>query len=149
MTVIHNNPVGEITFHNGSPVLYSNVRESVEGGGSALVTEYVYHVPCHEYNNVLEWDQYDPGLNYAQKEKQVNDYLLSHSYSELKGLVCPLPNNPGKHADEYINLSDDQWLAGKLKRVDRYKDNGFFLSTTEYEYEHVRDRKSTRLNSSH
>ncbi|WP_235016818.1 hypothetical protein, partial [Bacteroides faecalis] len=27
MTVIHNNPVSEITFHNGSPVLYSNVRE--------------------------------------------------------------------------------------------------------------------------
>ena len=137
MTVIHNNPVGEITFHNGSPVLYSNVRESIEGGGSTLVTEYVYHVPFHEYNNVLEWDQYDPELNYAQKEKQVNDYLLKHSYSELKGLVCPLPNNPGKHADEYTGMSDDQWLAGKLKRVDRYKDNGFFLSTTEYEYEHA------------
>ena len=46
----------------------------------------------------------------------------------------PSSQQPGK---EYINLSDDQWPAGKLKRVDRYKDNGFFLSTTEYEYEHV------------
>ncbi|MDD3036931.1 hypothetical protein [Bacteroides sp.] len=133
LTIFHTMPVSQITFHNGSAVLYSNVREKIEGAGTKQETVYIYHVPFHKHTGILTWDVDD--LDYRKKESRVNDFLLTHSFSELQGLVCPLPNNQGKHSDEYSDISDPHWLAGKLARVERYRGSNFILSTTQYEYE--------------
>lgn len=47
LTVYHSMPVSNITFRNGSPVMYNIVSEEILGGGISQKTVYYYDVDAH------------------------------------------------------------------------------------------------------
>lgn len=59
-------PVSNITFNNGSPVMYNIVSEMVYGDSEPVQkTLYYYRVLSHDYKDLLEWDDDDPAGSVA------------------------------------------------------------------------------------
>ena len=115
-------PVSNITFNNGSPVMYNIVSEMVYGDSEPVQkTLYYYRVLSHDYKDLLEWDDDDPAgsgcrfcdeFDYRKNESLVrNNFDLSHELS-----------------DDYTYGLSNQ-MFGVLLRKEQFSDGELVAST--------------------
>ena len=108
-------PVSNITFGNGSAVMYNVVEESVMGDdGSQHRTMYYYEADWHRFEDVLTWDDSDP-------EGSVRELLSSGITESTECLVRPEPYRPHEPSDDFTPGASHR-MEGALLRTDFYRD---------------------------
>jgi hypothetical protein len=122
-------PISDITFNNGSPVMYSIVRETRYGPDEpqVLKTQYHYSVTNHMFNDVLLWDDYraeHPNmlpLDYINNSRQravVRQYINA-----------PYDINDNDQGGAYSDIFD-----GQLEKKEIFR-NDTLIASTDYLYE--------------
>lgn len=121
-------PVSNITFNNGSAVLYNIVSEEIRSKNEkiSLKTNYYYNVKSHEFEDVLRWNDDDPAGS-------VRQFLIEGS-SDTKKLVRKYPDHPREPSDDYVtNYNSSNHLYGALIRKEDFMQNKL-VASTEYTY---------------
>ena len=128
LTVYHSMPVSNITFRNGSPVMYNIVSEEILGGGISQKTVYYYDVDAHAFEDVLHWES---GENTFAS---VREFMLNQPESVLNRLGRMLPGHPYEPSDDFVTgYFETNQRNGALMGIDRF-DGQELVSSTRYEY---------------
>ncbi len=150
-------PVSNITFNNGSAVLYSFVREDwyAEGNNAVITNKYYYDVVPHLYNgDILRWDNYQsPNRKIAtnfydlQASQRNNPYARIIRKKMLEGFntysLFPnylsellLFNRPYDiyERESTADHPDSDYAQGQLIRSEQYRGGDTLVSATVYEY---------------
>ena len=131
LTVYHSMPVSNITFRNGSPVMYNIVSEEILGGGISQKTVYYYDVDAHAFEDVLHWES---GENTFAS---VREFMLNQPESVLNRLGRMLPGHPYEPSDDFVTgYFETNQRNGALMGIDRF-DGQELVSSTRYEYKKV------------
>lgn len=131
LTVYHSMPVSNITFRNGSPVMYNIVSEETLGGGISQKTVYYYNVKAHAFEDVLHWES---GENTSAS---VREFILNQPESVLNQLGRMLPGHPYEPSDDFVTgYFESNQRYGALVRIDRF-DGQELVSSTRYKYKKV------------
>lgn len=119
-------PVCEITFNNGSAVMYNIVQESVQGDdGTWTKNMYYYKVNYHDFEDLLVWDDDDP-------RGSVDEFVLNSITDNTKSLVRSTPYlSDGPRGDFTYGASNQ--LNGALLRTEYY-DGKELVASTENTY---------------
>lgn len=122
-------PISEITFNNGSPVIYNFVREFQYGPDEPQVikTQYRYSATLHNYNDIFLWDDY-----YGDSPKLLPlDYVYNSKQLEAtrKSIKTPYDINDNDHGDARSDVFD-----GQLEKKEIFR-NDTLIASTEYVYE--------------
>lgn len=119
-------PVSNITFNNGSPVMYNIVSEMVYGDSEPVQeTLYYYRVLSHNYKDLLEWDDDDPAGSVA-------DFVMNSITEENKYLVRNTFDLSHELPDDYTYGLSNQ-MFGVLLRKEQFS-NGELVASTENVY---------------
>lgn len=120
-------PVSNICFSSGVPVMYNIVEESVVGNdGEHYWTDYYYHVPIHDFEDLLEWNDDDPATS-------VHEFLLSSITDANKTLVRPEPYYRHEPSSDFTYGASNQ-MNGALLRTEYYRE-GELIESRENIYE--------------
>ncbi|MFV0417585.1 MAG: hypothetical protein ACK5KT_02475 [Dysgonomonas sp.] len=141
-------PIANISFNNGSAVLYNIVTEEIGSwtSGHVLKTNYYYKVKPHNFEDVLKLDRYNSAELYisdlarniiVEKNKQGGNQYLYYR-GEMEKLVRREPSHPSEPSDDFVDhdLSTNQF-DGKLIRTEYFKD-AQLVSSTDYIYDQKR-----------
>ncbi|MDR1371485.1 MAG: hypothetical protein LBJ72_15395, partial [Dysgonamonadaceae bacterium] len=130
----HAMPISNITFNNGSAVLYSFVQEDIEDKRTRqhAISKYYYDVPPHKYSDVLEYDnQYNPTKIVTGYWDLVNRQNANPNSRIIRKEI----NRPYDLYDALYPYSgfDTDYRHGHLIRVEHYKRNTL-MSSVDYHY---------------
>ncbi|HEX6431785.1 MAG TPA: RHS repeat domain-containing protein, partial [Niastella sp.] len=122
-------PIAEITFNNGSPVMYNIVRESQYGPDEpqVLKTQYRYSVTYHNWNDIFLWDHYN--ADYPQVLPLDYVYNSTQQAATRKSIYAPYDINDTDHGGAYSDVFD-----GQLEKKEIFR-NDTLIASTEYLYE--------------
>lgn len=132
-------PYTNITFNNGSAVIYNIVRETVRADEAYnLCTDYYYEVTPHAFENVLTWHE-------GASSTAVSDFLNSRPESILRKLFLPFPSHPQALSDDYVchHLSTNQHNGHLVEKVEY--EGGSPVRHTEYVYNEIRSGILTEI----
>lgn len=117
-TIYNSMPVSNITFNNGSAVMYNTVSEEVYGSTDnvLLTTMYNYEVDMHHWFGVLDWDRDDPA-------NSVRDFIKNSLTENIKNLFRPEPYLSHELPDEFMtSYGNSNQMYGKLLYTEYYRD---------------------------
>lgn len=115
-------PVSNITFNNGSPVMYNIVSEMVYGDSEPVQkTLYYYRVLSHDYKDLLEWDDDDPAGSVA-------DFVMNSITEKNESLVRNNFDLSHELSDDYTYGLSNQ-MFGVLLRKEQFSDGELVAST--------------------
>lgn len=115
-------PVTNITFNNGSPVMYNIVSEMVYGDTEPVQkTLYYYRVYTHDYKDLLEWDDDNPS-------ESVADFVMNSITEKNKSLVRSNYDLNHELSDDYTYGLSNQ-MFGVLLRKEQYRGDMIVAST--------------------
>ncbi len=126
LTTYRSMPHSNITFNNGSAVMYNIVREEISGEEMEPIrTDYYYHVKLHNYEGVLSW--------YDGQTDMVKQFLENKPEKELRKLFRPFPAHPQEPSDDLSrHPSDSYQIYGRLIRKNCFRKDEL-VSRTDYE----------------
>ncbi len=144
-------PVSNITFNNGSAVLYSFVQEDSysEGTGAILTTKYYYDVAPHKYALLLYWAEGDNtrtkigtgfyDLKAAQKsnpDKRIIRKKMFPGFDKYNTNHLNKLLTFDRPYDVYEPSGDrgSDVMQGQLVKVEQYKNRDTLVSSTRYTY---------------
>lgn len=115
-------PVSNITFNNGSPVMYNIVSEMVYGDSEPVQkTMYYYSVLSHDYKDLLEWDDDDPAGSVA-------DFVMNSITEDNESLVRNNFDLSHELPDDYTYGLSNQ-MFGVLLRKEQFSGDELVAST--------------------
>lgn len=96
-TIYSSMPVSNITFNNGSAVMYNVVSEEFFGSAdnSYQKTIYCYDVDMHQFSGTLEWDVNDPAGS-------VKDFVMNSITEYTEHLVRRKPFLAHELSDDFL-----------------------------------------------
>ncbi|MDD2954607.1 MAG: RHS repeat protein [Parabacteroides sp.] len=126
LTTYRSMPHSNITFNNGSAVMYNIVSEEISGDGmESIHTDYYYNVKLHNYEGVLSW--------YDGQTDMVKQFLENKPEKDLRKLFRPFPAHPQDPSDDLArHPSDSYQIYGRLIRKNCFKKDEL-VSRTDYE----------------
>lgn len=125
LTFYNSMPISNITFNNGSSVMYNVVSEVIEGADAYQKTMYYYNVKMHDFEDLLTWDDNDPSAS-------VKEFVTSSITDANKTLVRKKPYLSHEQSDDF-NLGASNQKYGKLLRTEYFR-NKELMATKEYVY---------------
>lgn len=115
-------PVSNITFNNGSPVMYNIVSESVYGSDEPVQkTLYYYNVFSHDYKDLLEWDDENPSGS-------VKEFVMNSITDKNRSLVRRFYGPSHELSDDY-SLGISNQMFGALLRKEQFNGDKLVAST--------------------
>lgn len=128
LTVFRSMPHSNITFNNGSAVMYNIVQEKIVGTDmDSLRTDYYYNVSAHQFEDVLTW--------YNGQHDIVPYFLENQSETVLRKVFRPFPGHPQEPSDDLLRHPSNSFQPyGRLARKECFR-HGELVSRTEYSYE--------------
>lgn len=122
-------PVSNITFNNGSAVMYNVVSEEMYGSadGVNLKTMYYYDVEMHKFSGNLEWDVNDPAGS-------VKDFVMNSITEDTKNLVRKEPFLAHELSDDFLSYpGGTKQRYGKLLYTEYFR-NGDLMERVDNVY---------------
>lgn len=122
-------PQSNITFSNGSAVMYNIVREEIYGKNMDCIrTDYYYYVNAHPFEDVLRW---------TDNDNIVKKFLYTQPAKEVWKIFRHSPYHPQEPSDDLLRhfLSSGQY-NGLIARKDCFK-AGELVSRTDYSYNRI------------
>ena len=130
LTTYHSMPITNITFNNGSAVLYNVVNEHIRGDRDEMSTNYYYDVEVHKFEDILTWDDTDVSTS-------VQRFLTNQGESIISQVANKLPNHPESISGDYVDFyAASHQLNGSLIRSESFKNDSLIMST-DYIYQNV------------
>lgn len=128
LSIICSMPCSNITFNNGSPVVYNLVEESISGSDMEQIrNEYYYQVKTHQFEDALTW--------YNGQHEIVKDFYEKQPENTLNKVFRRLPALWHEPSDELTTHPSYSWQdCGQLIRKEHYNKNGL-VAKTQYTYE--------------
>lgn len=128
LTTYNSMPISNITFNNGSAVMYNIVSERIYGNtGSEQKTNYYYSVNSHNFEDILRWDDGDI-LGSIKK------FILDQPVSIIRKVAKVLPAHPREPSDDFLRYyAKTNQHSGALLRTESFKDN-VIVASTDYSY---------------
>lgn len=129
LTTYNSMPLSNISFNNGSAVMYNIVSEEVRDyiEGNTLKTNYYYNVNAHNFEDVLRWDNNDP-------IGSIHTFLMNQPASITDKLVRILPGHPQEQPDDFVNFyAATNQFSGAPVRTEYFRGDKL-VSSTDYTY---------------
>lgn len=129
MTTYVSMPQSNITFGNGSAVIYNIVSEEISGKDmEPIKTEYYYNVQAHLFEGVLRW---------SSNHDIVKTFFETKPESEIWKIFRHSPFHPQEPSDDLLRhfISSGQY-NGRMVRKNCFK-SGELVSRTDYSYDRI------------
>lgn len=129
MTTYVSMPQSNITFSNGSAVIYNIVSEEIRGKDmDPIKTDYYYNVQAHPFEGVLRW---------INNRDIVKTFLETKPESEIWKIFRHSPFHPQEPSDDLLRrfISSGQY-NGHLVRKNCFE-AGELVSRTDYSYNRI------------
>lgn len=127
MTTYVSMPQSNITFSNGSAVIYNIVSEEIYGKGlDSLKTDYYYFVEAHPFEGVLRWDTGETNI--------VKHFFETKPAGEVWKIFRHSPFHPQEPSDDLMNYPPHSGqYNGRISRKNCFN-AGELVSRTDYSY---------------
>lgn len=129
MTTYVSMPQSNITFSNGSAVMYNIVSEEICGKDmDCIKTDYYYYVNAHPFEGVLRW---------SGNENIVKNFLYTQPEKEVWKIFRHSPYHPQEPSDDLLRhfINSGQY-NGRIFRKNCFK-AGELVSRTDYSYSRI------------
>ena len=129
MTTYVSMPQSNITFSNGSAVMYNIVSEEVCGKEmDCIKTDYYYYVNAHPFEGVLWWNSYD---------NIVKNFLYTQPEEKIWKIFRHSPYHPQEPSDDLLrHFTNSGQYNGLLARKNCFKGSEL-ASRTDYSYKRI------------
>lgn len=129
MTTYASMPQSNITFSNGSAVIYNIVSEEICGKDMECIkTDYYYYVNAHPFEGVLRWNSYD---------NIVKNFLYTQPEDKVWKIFRHSPYHPQEPSDDLLrHFTSSGQYNGLLARKNCFK-AGELSSRTDYSYQRI------------
>lgn len=124
LTTYNSMPISNISFNNGSAVMYNIVKEEITSNTTRdeQKTNYYYHVNLHNFEDVLKWDDNNVTAS-------VKSFFSDQPMDVARKIARVLPAHPREPSDDFLrNERETNQYYGALVRTEIFKGNDITVS---------------------